>query len=98
MATILVVEDNPANMTLMVFPLESVGHTVLTATDAEFGKAMARASHLRQRGLSLSVGHGMTPVLAPDVGASAEQAVTTRSTQRNDSIDWQPSLRLSINE
>jgi two-component system cell cycle response regulator DivK len=45
MATVLVVEDNPTNMTLVVFLLESVGHTVLTATDAELGLAMARASH-----------------------------------------------------
>jgi CheY-like chemotaxis protein len=30
-AAILVVEDNPANMTLVHFRLASVGHTVLTA-------------------------------------------------------------------
>ena len=45
MATVLVVEDNPTNMTLAVFLLESAGHTVLTARDAELGLAMARASH-----------------------------------------------------
>ena len=45
MATVLVVEDNPTNMTLAVFLLESAGHTVLTAPDAELGLAMARASH-----------------------------------------------------
>jgi two-component system cell cycle response regulator DivK len=44
MATVLVVEDNPTNMTLVVFLLESAGHTVLTATDAELGLAMARSS------------------------------------------------------
>jgi two-component system cell cycle response regulator DivK len=44
MSTVLVVEDNPTNMTLVVFLLESVGHTVLTAPDAELGLAMARAS------------------------------------------------------
>jgi two-component system cell cycle response regulator DivK len=43
MATVLVVEDNPANMTLAVFLLKSVGHTVLTAKDAEAGLALARA-------------------------------------------------------
>ena len=43
MATVLVVEDNPANMTLAVFLLESVGHTVLSATDAEGGLTLARA-------------------------------------------------------
>jgi two-component system cell cycle response regulator DivK len=42
MAKILVVEDNPANMTLAVFLLESAGHTVLSATDAEAGLTMAR--------------------------------------------------------
>ena len=43
MATVLVVEDNPANMTLAVFLLQSVGHQVLTATDAEAGLTTARA-------------------------------------------------------
>jgi two-component system cell cycle response regulator DivK len=42
MATVLVVEDNAANMTLAVFLLQSAGHTVLTATDAEAGLALAR--------------------------------------------------------
>jgi two-component system, cell cycle response regulator DivK len=42
MATVLVVEDNPANMTLAVFLLESAGHTVLSATDAEAGLTLAR--------------------------------------------------------
>jgi two-component system cell cycle response regulator DivK len=43
MATILIVEDNAANMTLAIFLLESAGHTVLTATDAEAGLTLARA-------------------------------------------------------
>jgi two-component system cell cycle response regulator DivK len=42
MATVLVVEDNPANMTLAVFLLQSVGHTVLSAVDAEAGLTLAR--------------------------------------------------------
>ena len=42
MATILIVEDNPTNMTLAVHVLESAGYTVLTATDAEAGLALAR--------------------------------------------------------
>ena len=42
MATVLVVEDNPTNMTLAVFLLESAGHTVLSATDAEAGLTVAR--------------------------------------------------------
>ena len=42
MATVLVVEDNPANMTLAVFLLQSAGYDVLSATDAEAGLTMAR--------------------------------------------------------
>jgi two-component system cell cycle response regulator DivK len=43
MATILIVEDNPANMTLAVFLLDSAGYRVLSATDAEAGLTLARA-------------------------------------------------------
>jgi two-component system, cell cycle response regulator DivK len=43
MAKILVVEDNPTNMKLAITLLEAAGHSVLTATDAEAGLAMARA-------------------------------------------------------
>ncbi|MEO8069935.1 MAG: response regulator [Acidobacteriota bacterium] len=43
MAKVLVVEDNAANMALAVFLLESAGHTVLTAIDAEAGLTLARA-------------------------------------------------------
>ena len=42
MAKVLIVEDNPANMTLAIFLLQSAGHTVLTATDAEAGLTLAR--------------------------------------------------------
>jgi len=42
MATVLVVEDNPANMTLALFLLQSAGHTVLSAIDAEAGLSLAR--------------------------------------------------------
>jgi two-component system cell cycle response regulator DivK len=41
MAKVLVVEDNPANMTLATFLLESAGHTSLRAVDAEAGIALA---------------------------------------------------------
>ena len=44
MATILLVEDNPTNMTLAVYVLESAGHVVLTATDAEAGLTLARSA------------------------------------------------------
>jgi two-component system, cell cycle response regulator DivK len=42
MATVLVVEDNPANMTLVTFLLTSAGHTVLSAVNAEAGLTLAR--------------------------------------------------------
>ena len=42
MAKVLIVEDNSANMTLAVFLLQSAGHTVLSATDAEAGLTLAR--------------------------------------------------------
>ena len=42
MARVLIVENNPANMTFAVFLLQSAGHTVLSATDAEAGLALAR--------------------------------------------------------
>jgi two-component system cell cycle response regulator DivK len=43
LATILVIEDNAANMTLATFLLQSVGHTVLAARDAEVGLTLARS-------------------------------------------------------
>ena len=42
MATVLIVEDNIANMTLASFLVKSAGHAVLTATDAETGLNLAR--------------------------------------------------------
>jgi two-component system, cell cycle response regulator DivK len=42
MARVLVIEDNAANMTLATFLLESLGHTVLGATNAEAGIRLAR--------------------------------------------------------
>ncbi len=43
MATILIIEDNPTNMRLALFLLESAGHKVQTAVNAELGLAMVRA-------------------------------------------------------
>jgi two-component system cell cycle response regulator DivK len=43
MARVLIIEDNPANMTLATFLLQSAGHTVLAARDAETGLTLARA-------------------------------------------------------
>ena len=45
MASILVVEDNAANMTLAVFLLETAGHSVIKAVNAEAGLMLARADH-----------------------------------------------------
>jgi two-component system cell cycle response regulator DivK len=45
MAKVLVVEDNPANMKLATFLLQSAGHSVLSATDAEAGLTLARGEH-----------------------------------------------------
>src|ERR1700682_5721140 len=42
MARVLVVEDNATNMTLAVFLLQSAGHAVLSATNAEAGLTLAR--------------------------------------------------------
>jgi two-component system cell cycle response regulator DivK len=41
MAKVLIIEDNPTNMTLAIFLLQSAGHTVLSATDAESGMTLA---------------------------------------------------------
>ena len=45
MAKVLIVEDNAANMTLAVFLLQSAGHSVISATDAEAGLTLARDEH-----------------------------------------------------
>jgi two-component system cell cycle response regulator DivK len=42
MAKVLVVEDNPANMTLAIYLLQSAGHTVISATNGEAALALAR--------------------------------------------------------
>jgi CheY-like chemotaxis protein len=41
-ARILIIEDNPANLELMRYLLQSFGHTVLTAADGEIGVEMVR--------------------------------------------------------
>jgi two-component system, cell cycle response regulator DivK len=45
MATVLLVEDNPANMALATFLLQSAGHLVLTAKNAEAALMLARGEH-----------------------------------------------------
>jgi two-component system cell cycle response regulator DivK len=44
MARILVIEDDAGTMKLTALVLQSAGHTVLSATDAETGLALARTS------------------------------------------------------
>jgi two-component system cell cycle response regulator DivK len=44
-AEILIIEDNPANMKLSTLLLMAAGHSVLCATDAEAGMALARTRH-----------------------------------------------------
>jgi two-component system, cell cycle response regulator DivK len=43
MATVLIVEDNPANMKLATMLLDGAGHSVLGALDAETGLRLARS-------------------------------------------------------
>ena len=43
--SILIVEDNPANMKLAIFVLEQAGYRVLSAVDAELGLTLAREQH-----------------------------------------------------
>ena len=43
MAKILIVEDNPPNLTRARFLLTSAGHAVISAVDAEAGLTLARA-------------------------------------------------------
>ena len=43
MAKILIVEDNPPNLTLARFLLTSAGHAVISAVDAEAGLTLAHA-------------------------------------------------------
>ena len=42
MARLLVVEDNPTNMKLAIMLLETAGHSVISAKDAEAGLTLAR--------------------------------------------------------
>jgi two-component system, cell cycle response regulator DivK len=42
MAKVLIIEDNAANLSLAIFLLESGGHSVVSATDAEAGLLLAR--------------------------------------------------------
>jgi len=44
MATVLVVEDDPANMKLAALLLRSAGYQVLQAVDAQGGIALARSA------------------------------------------------------
>ena len=43
MANVLVIEDNADNLKLATFLLQSAGHTVISASNAEAGLALARS-------------------------------------------------------
>ncbi len=43
MKKVLIVEDNPANMKLSIFLLETAGFEVISATNAETGLSLARS-------------------------------------------------------
>jgi two-component system cell cycle response regulator DivK len=45
MAHVLIVEDNADNLKLATFLLQSAGHTVISASNAEAGLALARSDH-----------------------------------------------------
>jgi two-component system cell cycle response regulator DivK len=45
MAKVLIIEDNAVNLRLAIFLLESAGHIVVSATDAEAGLALAKNQH-----------------------------------------------------
>jgi two-component system cell cycle response regulator DivK len=45
MARVLLIEDNPANMKLATFLLQSAGHTVIGTRTAEAGLVLAREQH-----------------------------------------------------
>ena len=45
MANVLIVEDNADNLKLATFLLQSAGHTVISASNAEAGLALARSDH-----------------------------------------------------
>ena len=75
MARVLIVEDNVANMKLATFLLQSAGHTVLTASDAEGGLTLARGEqpHLILMDIHLPGMDGLeaTALLKRDVATRA---------------------------
>ena len=75
MATVLVVEDNVANMKLATLLLVHAGHTVLSAGDAELGLSLARLEGpdliLMDVQLPGMDGHRATALLKKDPATSA---------------------------
>jgi two-component system cell cycle response regulator DivK len=75
MAKVLIVEDNVANMKLATFLLQSAGHTVLSASDAEGGLMLARGEqpHLILMDIHLPGMDGLeaTALLKRDIATSA---------------------------
>ena len=63
MPTILIVEDNPTNMKLSTFVLESADYTVITATDAEIGLTLKRPASVPERRCSDAAGERITAMM-----------------------------------
>jgi two-component system cell cycle response regulator DivK len=74
MATVLIIEDNAANMKLATLLLGTAGHVVLAAVDAENGVTLARTQHpdliLMDIQLPGMDGLAATALLKQDAGTS----------------------------
>ena len=74
MTKVLIVEDNVTNMKLATFLLQSAGHTVLSASDAEGGLTLARGEqpHLILMDIHLPGMDGLeaTALLKRDIATS----------------------------
>jgi len=83
MATILIIEDNPANMKLACLLMTNAGHVVLTARDAETGLTIARSEHpdlvLMDIQLPGMDGFAATAVLKSDAATRAIPVVALTS-------------------
>ena len=83
MATILIIEDNPANMKLACLLMTNAGHAVLSARDAETGLTIARSEHpdlvLMDIQLPGMDGFAATAVLKADAATRDIRAVRATS-------------------
>ena len=79
MAKVLIIEDNPANMTLATFLLQSAGHSVLAARDAE--KAWQAASRPCSIEVEASAGNPITSPAAKMPGTLVSKAEVSTGTR-----------------